>query len=166
MFLIDDSGSLKDHGQHVVFVAKVLLYFASLADLDGVDIYFTSSVKKFHAKDFKDLVGHVKSRMTHAKGKTDIRARLGSILSTKRGELEKNQGVNVTPTSVFVLTDGACSGLDDVENMIRETVKILKRFNKRSDQLCIQFISFGDNQEAIARLKDLDEFGKDSEVGL
>ena len=166
VFIIDNSASMKDYEQHVIFLAKVLLYFASAADPNGVDVWCTKSDRMLHKKDLKSLLDFVRSIMAAAKGTTDIKIRLGSILSKYKGELEFQEGRAVTKLSVYVLTDGAWTGLTDAENIIRETVKILKLFNKRSDQLGIQFISFGDDSQALERLDRLDKLGKDEDVGL
>jgi hypothetical protein len=166
VFLIDDSTSLKDYESHVIFVSRVLLFFASAADRDGVDIWCTNSQGMLHKKDLTSLLEFVKVRMAKAKGTTDIKERLGSILSRYNGELRRKEGRAVTKMSVYVLTDGAWTGLADAEDLIRETVEVLQRFHKRSDQLGIQFIRFGDDAQAIERLERLDKLGKDPEIGL
>ena len=157
---------MKDYEQSVIILAKVLLWFASAADQDGVDIWCTNSERMLHKKDLKSLLEFVRSRMAGARGTTDIKGRLGSILSKYKGELELKEGRAVTKLSVYVLTDGAWTGLADAEHIIRETVKTLKHFHKRSDQLGIQFISFGDDVQAMERLERLDRLGKDKDVGL
>lgn len=158
---------MRNHEEHVSFVAKVLLFFASKADRDGVDIFCANSERTLlREKKLDSLLDFVKSRIANGHGLTDIKLRLDSILSKYKGELELKEGKMVTKLSIYVLTDGAWTGLADVEQIIRETVKTLRRFNKGSSQLGIQFINFGDDADAIDRLERLDKLGKDPDVGL
>lgn len=157
---------MRDHESHIAFVARVLLFFASAADRDGVDIFCTNSERKLHDKSLKILLEFIKSRMSSAQGAANIKGRLDSILSKYRGELEVKEGRDVTKLSIYVLTNGAGTVLTNVEDSIRETVKTLKRFNKGKVQLGIQFISFGSDGQAMERLEMLDKLGKDPDVGL
>lgn len=129
-------------------------------DKDGLDLIFTvgDSCEKSNIKEWDIPVKFGESmnrafREITGSDVTDMAATLMRVFD-RYGDMTKKQ-------TLLVLTDGLWNGVkDDVEREIRKFVtEVRKRLAGKQERrwFSIQFISFGHDAEALARLIALDD---------
>ena len=151
---------------------KVLGYMVQNADPDGMDVYFTGSLKRLKAKSWMELV----SRFHHQSFEDTTRSphlfevphlikhilqdyqnRLSETHCIKHffriGGMPKNGPRNM---SMYVLTNGDWRKQRDLENQIRALVKRLDENGMNNSKVGIQFLRFGDITQGIENLGILD----------
>ena len=151
---------MEPHWKSLIRVFEALTYILKLVDPDGLDLSFTICRETLtKAKRTTSLVELVKSRSGKLKGTTDMNLRLSEILDTYQTELEKPKTFfrkSVLPMNLYVLTDGIWEPNRDAAGPITNLVNKLNKLHKGRVQVGIQFISFGNDAEAIGRLNFLD----------
>jgi hypothetical protein len=153
---------MEPHWKSLIKVFEALTYILKDVDPNGLDLFFTicrETLKK--TKKTTSLVEMVKSRSKLLKGTTDMNLRLSEILDTYQTELEKPKtffgiGKSVLPMNLYILTNGTWEPNCDAAGPITNLVNKLNKLHKGRVQVGIQFISFGNNAEAIDRLNILD----------
>jgi hypothetical protein len=151
---------MEPHWEWLIKVFEALTYILKDVDPNGLDLFFTNcreTLKK--TEKTSSLVNMVKSRSELLKGTTDINLRLSEILDTYQTELEKPKTFwrkSVLPMNLYILTDGIWEPNCDAAGPITNLVNKLNKLHKGRVQVGIQFISFGNNAEAIDRLNILD----------
>ena len=171
IFLVDDSSSMQQYWQHVKTVVDILAYLVKEGDPDGSELYFTKSAKSVQSRMSSDLVNLVTKHSPL--GKTDISVRLGKILQDKQQALyDQNAPAgssvpckSARPVTIYVLTDGVWEDGKDAKTPITNMIHALKKLRYDRKQVGIQFISFGQNKAGLARLQELDDFGKLPVIG-
>lgn len=155
---------------------EILTYLVKRYDSDGVEMYYTISNGKpiigSKATTFIKSLGKVKTS-----GLTDIGLLLNKILVKYHSKLRQayravpertsNTQIDLKPLSLYVLTDGVWQPECDAKAQIRTLVHgltDLKISDKR--QVGIQFISFGNNELGLKRMKELDEMNRDENLKL
>lgn len=144
---------------------SLLAYIVKVADDDGLDLYFSSSVTPVHSKKSSELTEAVRQRESQPRGSQSLNQVLEAVLKAFRKAMfgsgtkgffgKSKQG---KPMTCYILTDGAwCSEKGaDVEALIKDFVDELERTELHAKSFGIQFISFGNNQEGLEFLEHLD----------
>jgi hypothetical protein len=153
---------MEPHWKRLTKVFEALSYILKYVDPNGLDLSFTicsETLKKM--KKTSKLINMVKSRSENLKGTTDMKLRLTEILDTYQSELEKPKSFfgkpkPVLPMNLYILTNGVWEPNCDAAGPIKNLVSKLNKLDKGRVQVGIQFISFGNNLEALERLDNLD----------
>ena len=158
---------MNDHWFEATKLLELLVKKAKGVDENGMDLRFTTGTTALYNKE---SASEFISKMKKARPKTGSKERahtnlknsLGTILHEFSTSLKNGRG-KVKDAVVIILTDGVWAGMEDK----RSVAQLIKRF---SDQLeshnhglkerpfSIQFIQFGNNQDATRRLKYLDDY--------
>lgn len=163
MFVVDNAASMKPHWEHMRTTLLALAMKIGTLDKDGLDLVFTlgQSCDKSNVKEW------------------EIPAEFGKSMDKARREITSNDNTNMAETflkifdrytdvrkkqTLVVLTDGLWNGGsrtgDDVETAIISFITdVRKRLKGKQEPrwFSIQFISFGNDVKAIARLTALDD---------
>jgi len=171
VFIIDDSTSMRQHWSEVINLLDSLAYLVKKFDRNGMDLYFTHSDTKVHAKKSRKLVETVRKHqpplaIPGRERYTDIDASLGNLLEQYRKRIQKYGDrrrsapfhCDVKKMIVYVFTDGQWQPHSDqsIERTLRLLVETLKRYLRRPKQIGVQFIQFGDDNDARKCLEWLD----------
>lgn len=166
MFLIDDSDSMEKHWKDVKTLFGVLCYLVKTSDKDGVDLFFTRHGGEYNSCKRTELAQHLERRLD---GPSDMEKSLKKILERHAQELineskpktrfgRKRQAM---PMNIYVLTDAAWHSRCNASAPIQDFIDALRQ---RWDGpppggwSGVQFISFGDDRDALACLDSLDTF--------
>ncbi|KAK5561121.1 hypothetical protein LTR46_001431 [Exophiala xenobiotica] len=164
VFLIDDAASMQQHWLKVQMVTRICAYFLKRYDDNGMDVYFASSREGMNSKNVTPLMTRIAGHP--ARGTSDIGSRLGNLVTEYINKIEGRHPksfihlFNDKPPknlNVYVLTDGIWQSTSDAKTPIKRLVAMLGRQNRDSAQVGIQFIFFGDNQQAREKLERLDD---------
>ena len=155
------------HRMNAIEVVSLLGYILKGSDPNGLDVYFTQSTQIIHSSRSTDLSTAV-SRAPF-RGMSDMRTRLSQILQEHIAKF----GTTIAPSkhwyswksrppeaqrplSFYVLTDGIWQPRSEVGPVIKALVESMRVHKLPKEHVGIQFIRFGDDSEAIARLDHLD----------
>lgn len=158
---------MSDHWNDVAMILDPIYYILKDCDPDGIEFYWTigGSSQSPRFSSTKEMRVAVKNKTPS--GRTDISVRLDAVLAAYRQKLHShNSHRRERPMNVYIFTDGIWADGGDAEGPVKRMVNVLKRFKLQRSQVGIQFISFGDNAEALKRLEQLDLLGKDPDIGL
>jgi hypothetical protein len=148
------------HWKSLIKVFEALSYILKDVDPNGLDLSFTVSRDSLtKIKKTSQLLQMVKDRSKSLKGTTDMNLKLTAILEEYQAELEKPKSFfrkAILPRNLYILTDGIWEPNCDASGPIKSLVNKLNQLGKGRVQVGIQFISFGENSEAIQRLDNLD----------
>lgn len=153
------------------------------ADSDGMEFYFTHSLKRFEARSWEGVVDELywQRQFRENRGRpgitrwSEIPRLIKQILEVYQNRLTETHnvksfsGVESLPKkgprkmSMYVLTDGEWDTQSDLENQIRTLVDRLCKNDKRHKQVAIQFLRFGNSPRGIEHLDNL-ERGFDLEL--
>ncbi|OCL06940.1 hypothetical protein AOQ84DRAFT_67856, partial [Glonium stellatum] len=176
VFLIDDASSMRNHWDDVISLIDVLAYIVKSTDDDGVDLYFTiCKALRRDEKKTKDLIQFAKDhrpdpQKPRSERLTNMDHSLASILHQYRERLEKDyQRVRseesswfsrvprpVRKLNLYVLTDGLWQPESNGVKPIKALISTLESLKSQDDQVGIQFIQFGDEEEGTKCLSYLD----------
>ncbi|KPI38136.1 uncharacterized protein AB675_1060 [Cyphellophora attinorum] len=170
IFVLDDGNSMREHRKAMTQLSTNLMFFIKhkKLDLDGSTVCFIASSKQIEHQHITELTKFVQ-RNLHFEGKPNFAHRLEKILEWYRTKLRGQP--NAKPISLYVFTDGTWRGTDDadptspeedielqdVANVIDNTVEFLESRRARLKQVGIQFIRYGDDEVGRARLEWLDD---------
>lgn len=164
------------HWNEVKNVVKLLGWLLKDNDDDGIELCFTGEPSAPYRAP-KQRSSTLQDRLRQRKAKelrstTDITWRLSNILKGYVVKLERHKNMkpgifrsivprrnddsNVKPLMLYVLTDGIWEDGSDPSFVITEAAERLQQLDKPSDQVGIQFIRFGDDQESVKKLQRLD----------
>jgi hypothetical protein len=148
------------HWESLTKLFVALSYILKTVDPNGLDLSFTISREGLtKVKKTSKLVTMVKARSKHLKGTTDMNLKLTAILEAYKAELEKPKNFYskpIMPRNFYILTNGVWEPNCDAAGPIKSLVNKLNDLGKGRVQVGIQFISFGDNLDALQRLDILD----------
>ncbi|KAL1598914.1 hypothetical protein SLS60_008059 [Paraconiothyrium brasiliense] len=154
VFLIDDSGSMAGSRWHQVEQAlSVIAPICAERDEDGIDVYFLNNKKIWK---HQRTAGHIIEIFQDAKpgGQTFTGKRLYEILTPILARYKRNPS-ETKPVNIIVITDGQAH--DDVAGTIQDVAKKLDKWDAPPWQVGIQFFQIGNDPEARAMLKQLDD---------
>ncbi|OTB01839.1 hypothetical protein M426DRAFT_210717 [Hypoxylon sp. CI-4A] len=180
IFLIDDSKSMKtQHREDVSNTFIALSYLAKRIDENDIDVFFTSNPsRRHHQRRTSKLVNEVEYNYNrNAGGTSAMEASMSEVIDYIIEEKLPNPHVTLVGIpripqflikrpriTLFVFTDGlwgnGAASVSGVEKEIRRLINNVKTRNLSRIAVTIQFIRFGDDADAIDRLKYLDTFGK------
>jgi len=124
-------------------------------DQDGIEIHFINSTEsRSGVRDSTKVEALFRSVKPH--GRTPLGTRLTSLLEEYYKRLESNPQ-STKPVNFIVITDGAPTDNDETERGIIKYAKALDAKNARVAQMGIQFVQIGDDPDATAFLKKLDD---------
>jgi hypothetical protein len=154
---------MKDHWAEATELLEVLVKKAQYQDENGMDLFFT--LGQGNVKGSNEPTRFVKemqepNNSPRQFGHTDMNMKLGDILAKYLRELKPpyRQQKNLT---LIVLTDGKWEGTSNKYEVEEKIVKFLKELIKIKGELqerpvSIQFVRFGDDPDAVSRLRRLD----------
>lgn len=173
-FLVDNAETMKPFWYEAQFLVQTLLMKAKGQDTNGMDLLFTLGGVKVEGKEakmpqkthlkgdpFMEAMKHREAKPTS--GHTDITVPLGKLFDKYLTEAKRRTqfGHEVRNMTLIVLTDGIWAGTqnkEDVKNLIvtfvLELRNIIGKLKKRP--VSIEFIQFGDDEDATHRLWLLD----------
>jgi hypothetical protein len=166
VIIMDDSGSMSQGNRWEQACAALsgLADIASAYDKDGIDIHFLNHPK--HATGMTDS-GKVDRlfKGIHPQGLTPIAQKLDILVGDYIERLEKasrkkNKGdplplQRIKPVNFIVITDGAAT--DEPLDSIVALARRLDRGNYPLGQVGLQFVQIGDDPNATAFLRQLDD---------
>jgi hypothetical protein len=157
------------HWDEVTFVLATLVMKAEKQDPDGMDLYFTCSKHSLKGTDkvkqFREVVG----KALPQKGfKTDMDVSLKKILDQYLLTWEtrkKYRSSGPRDRTIIVFTDGIWKGMTDQQQVFNLVVDFYNRFtstvgrklNSEKREVSIEFVQFGADVDASARLRRLDD---------
>ena len=162
VFLIDNGATMRQHWDEATMLLDVLVNKAAGQDPNGPDLLFTLGNHKLNAEKktaaFTDAMGHPDAVPTDSAA-TDIRVPLGKIFEKYLKNFENAM-------TIIVLTDGLWQGVQDKNEVSDQIVTFVKTVRDLTNnvvprRVSIEFIQFGADPEATARLFDLDDHLKD-----
>ncbi|MCJ1391817.1 hypothetical protein MMC18_004684 [Xylographa bjoerkii] len=165
IFLIDNSATMKQYSKDIANVVSLLAYMLKDLDKDGLDIYFTQSLKMVNSDKSKKLVTSIYQEPF--RGVTNMGGRLKQIMKEhiekfgtsiqppKLPFRSQPPPISQRPLSFYVLTDAKWQPTD-VGGFIKNIVHTMKEKNCAKEHVAIQFIRFGDDQASIDKLDELD----------
>ena len=156
-FVIDDSGSMAGRSWRETAAAlEAITPVCTKYDADGIDIHFLNAPQQDHFFNVRS-VEQVQRIFREQKpyGSTPTGTKLNQILRPYLRDLETKGSDEVKPLNIIVITDGVAS--DDVESVVIATAKKLEKLDAPAWQVGIQFFQVGNEPEAAAALKELDD---------
>jgi hypothetical protein len=158
---------MRDYWDDMCRLFDILAYLVKKSDEDGIDMYFTMAEKKHNSKDVSGLVKIIKQRKNSLQGISNINGRLDHVLGEYcrglRNEVDLRKGrsrfapqEDKKPLTVYVFTNAQWSRKSDPLPAIKNVVESLTTLGYPSSQVGIQFISFGEDPEALKRLEHYD----------
>jgi uncharacterized protein YegL len=161
VFLIDDSGSMAGRSwRETQNAIQTITPICTAHDADGIDIYFLNAPDHpvlYHNITTASTVTEIFSTV-RPRGATPTGQSLNRILKPYLRRCEANLDAT-KPLNIIVITDGAPT--DDVESVIISAAKKLDKLEAPAWQVGIQFFQVGNEPEAKAHLKQLDDDLKD-----
>ncbi len=160
---------MRPYWSKVVDSARLIAQFTTPYDHNGVEVRFMSDYKsKTTTKDVQRIRSLVEDHQPREEGKifSLVNDVLDCVLGGYRETLEKEQRsmlgrmmrIKAKTLIVFVLTDGEFFGYCDAKGPIKDLVGTLRHQKRPNNQVGVQFVQFGNNATAKARLDDLDDF--------
>ena len=161
VFLIDNSSSMRAHRRDVRDLFDLLAYMVKEKDPDGIELHTTISNKAKSSKNVGPLSRSLLDKQFE--GDSNIRLELGNILQSYEARLKgtettrfRGRRKKAKDLNLYILTDGVWQPESDPTEMISDIVETLKEHKVYSEKFGIQFIRFGNDQNAIDRLGRLD----------
>ena len=136
-------------------------------DPDGVELHFANAQPMMRSKDSQRLAA--RARAVRPFGIVDINKILKPLLKAYGERIyqvadQRRRGGNpddIRPLSVYILTDGRWDERQyGPEEGILLLVNTLKEHGLTRRQVGIQFISFGDDPDALANMTNLDNMSQ------
>ncbi|KAG0150750.1 hypothetical protein CROQUDRAFT_37818 [Cronartium quercuum f. sp. fusiforme G11] len=162
VFMIDDCASMKESGlwQETTDVLKTLARKAIEYDSDGIDVCFLNDPKFLkNAKTWEEFEAFFDSIQPLGES-SPVETKLENILNEYLDELEgskSNQSQLPKPLNVIVIGDGST---DDHHTLICSIVGCVKRLDEAHfslNQIGLQFVQVGKNDQRRKALKRLDD---------
>lgn len=183
VFLFDNGSTMGEHWPRARELVAVIVALLHGQDDNGMEIYFTSSTKKFgpftEPKQFTDIINRMRPRATEAgRGEVDdegsekkdqgsmqhetaddIRDVLQHILSLV-GKKDYDRKL-----TLIILTDGVWKGVGDKKSVAKQIANWLERWEDRKALkklllvrgLSLQFVQFGNDPDATEQFEYMDD---------
>jgi hypothetical protein len=166
-FLVDDAESMCQHWDEATFLLETLVMKSHGQDPDGPDLSFANNQTKLRRQ--KDPAAYRKAMETvqprkehgvHTNMRTALQPILNSYYSIAKRAHDKSE---VNALTIIILTDGLWDGMNEKNDIIPQIVQFYKSLEHEMGvlmkyrQVSIQFVQFGDDEEARERLRRLDD---------
>lgn len=151
------------------YLLETLVMKATGQDDDGMDLLFTAAgdfklKNERHVKAFTDAMKNrlaVPKRVTH----TDIKTALGEIFHMYLNEVKnapRYPHKRVKNLTVIILTDGVWAGMKSKNEVKQQIIRFMTELtaitgDHQRRPVSIEFIQFGDDEDATHELQDLDD---------
>jgi hypothetical protein len=158
---------MSEHWDEATFLLETLVMKAHGQDPDGPDMAFTNDSEEFTkgkgAAAFRRAMQKVRPKKdSHVR--TNIKTALTPIFNNYLSMVGRTHDKSkVNALTVIILTDGLWMGMADKNEIIPKIVQFYQQLTEKMDgmmkdrQVSIQFIQFGDDEEARERLRRLDD---------
>ncbi|OIW30172.1 hypothetical protein CONLIGDRAFT_669886 [Coniochaeta ligniaria NRRL 30616] len=153
---IGDRDQVTQDDAKAVFGA--LAYLVKSLDNERLDLHFTSSPETIRSHHSTPLLQAFEKRRSPNEGgsRTALAAASdvieGPIANALQGDSEKRK-----PLSLIILTDGVWESSMTEEKRLSDAIDSLEQLDLPPNQVCLQFIWFGGDEEAKRRHKYLDD---------
>jgi hypothetical protein len=155
---------MQQHWDEVAHLLRILAWIVKKSGNDGLDLYYSMSPDQVNSKKSSVLVEDLKKRQPY--GQSDITGALGRILSQYQQKLDESASSQTRFDSfirrlitVYVFTDAVwllnCDGARPIVSMIKKLQSL--GIPNDSQQIGIQFISFGNDQTCLDKLAYLED---------
>ncbi|KAI3322542.1 kinase-like protein [Xylariaceae sp. AK1471] len=168
IFFIDDSPTMSEHAAIVLNTFIGLSYLAKQIDSDGIELFFASSPRvRSKSHHTSELIRKLKTHRYSASPTL-----MENLFSEFLNDRVYNPLLSFQkPVSILVITDGRWgSDLErggGVENPIQRLIRRMKALKLNRNQVMIQFICFGDDQDAQRYMAYLDdELGREEKCDI
>ncbi|KAL5315922.1 hypothetical protein ACEPPN_016796 [Leptodophora sp. 'Broadleaf-Isolate-01'] len=158
VFLVDNATTMLQHWDEATNLLGVLVEKAAGQDPNGPDLHFTlgnyNLKQQRNTAAFTNAMRH-RSAIPTASAATDIRVPLGNLFEKYLEDTKKAM-------TIIVLTDGLWEGVKNKDEVSEQIVAFVKKVkdlpnNVVPRRVSIQFIQFGVDEAATARLIHLDD---------
>lgn len=173
LFLIDDTGSMKEHSERIELAFQTLAYIAKRIDPDDLELSFVSNpLDIFKSRKTSVLLEELRQHLSkHVSVNGRIKSSLGDLINDK---IMKRLPFSVPlfgqfpswykPVTIFVFTDGKWGEGVQVGNGLTEPINnLMKEMKKRGlnrTHVMLQFLRFGSDDKGREHLNHLANFGK------
>ena len=147
---MDDSESMRRYWKDVELTLDLLIYLVKKQDPNEVDLLLTNSDAHYKSKKTTELLRPIHRHQP--RGVTNMEASLAKALQKHKAQFRK--GELGQPATLYVLTDGGWQW-GDPATPIGELVDDLRKLGAH-EHFGIEFIRFGDDPAAEAKLNALD----------
>ena len=156
---------MKPHWASLNLLTRLLTYMLKSADPDGIELRFFNNptvVRTNKSRKILDTLSTLKPE-----GRTDFHVTIAPLFerfaSAAEMDVKRSRGVprskqTLRPTSVYIFTDGKClHDVYDIAETFKQVSQRLQAANFGPTHIAAQFITFGQDAEALNRLQSLDE---------
>jgi len=159
---------MSEYWYEATYLLTTLMMKTEGLDKDGMDLFFTLGPisvkgKKSTSKFEKAMRDARPTQGDKIPTSTNMRTSLSKILNEYVNMVENKHGSNtgVKDLTIIVLTDGIWGGENERDSVNDMIIQLLKRLKTTMDHLrdrpvSIQFIQFGNDEDATFRLRKLD----------
>jgi hypothetical protein len=152
---------MREQWHSVKSVFEALSYIVKPMAPNGIELFYTVSYETWRRHNTSELGVYLEKK--EVAGDTDISYRLGLQLQSYKAKIQPTsrkasaKSKKVRPMSFYILTDGNWKAGGDAKAIaeIKGIADNLINADLKSGQLAIQFISFGQNAEALQRMNHL-----------
>lgn len=152
---------MRPYWKKVQDLFRILAYILKSMDKDGLDLYFTSSNKKYHHNHTTRLVEEVERRgEVKNRGSNDMSDRLEQILGEHGTAIKQASRAGRLPKAlnVYVFTDGKWDPRSNIVPSIDTIVNLMHTLQVPEKNVGLQFIRFGDYEEGLKKLRLVDNY--------
>ncbi|KAG6864816.1 hypothetical protein C0991_007002 [Blastosporella zonata] len=154
VLVVDDSGSMGgSRWKEAKSALEMLATVATQYDKDGIEIHFLNSDETMTTSDPKAVKALFNS--VQPKNLTPLGGRMTKLLNAYMERLKSDP--ETRKVNFIVITDGAATDNPMTYNIIVETARTLDEMKSSPNQIGIQFVQVGDDRNATAFLKALDD---------
>ncbi|KAH9906194.1 hypothetical protein F4778DRAFT_724942 [Xylariomycetidae sp. FL2044] len=171
VFLVDNGHTMRQHWNHARYLLRVLVWRAWQYDNDGMDLCFTDPASARHCiKGKKNQTRNEFTRAMDAAKPDESTNKETTGIIPALDRLIQGHSHAAKPKTILILTDGIWAGIGDenIDTLIKSSINMIRRESLSSDDrlltrrpITFQFIRFGDDRDAIERLRRLDDGLKD-----
>ena len=141
---------MRRYWKDVELLLDLLIYLVKNQDPNEVDLLFTNTDAHYEAKKTTELLRPIHRHQP--RGVTNMEVSLAKALQKHKAQFRK--GESGRPETLYILTDGNWRGGDPATS-IGELVEDLRKVGAHEEHFGIEFIRFGDDPAAEAKLNAL-----------
>jgi hypothetical protein len=152
---------MREHWPEVLDLFKIIAYILKSKDKDGLDLYFTSSIKKYHDKNSGPLYEVIMKKGNEPeRGRSDMSGSLEQVLGDYMRATKDAIRQNKTHRSlnVYILTDGKWNPKCNIVPAIDKIVSFMDSHKLPEKTVGLQFIRFGADAEGGRKLQLVDNY--------
>ncbi|KAL8772818.1 MAG: hypothetical protein Q9209_002163 [Squamulea sp. 1 TL-2023] len=170
-FLVDNGESMKPHWAGTKYLLRTLVHKVAGQDENGLDLSFTMGPQKLENEKSNSSKWEkiMKEAEPMSEARTDMKTPLHEILKSYlehvthvRQRKHRQPSTTYRRLTLIILTDGIWAGMGNKQNAVNHIiVNMVKKIQVQIGDLVdrpisIEFVQFGNDQEATYRLRRLD----------